>query len=227
MRRWSACSPGPPGRGLGEGVGRPSRDGHDERSSASGVLCRIVSGAARGGRGNPAQASCFGVVLEQQSRTVHRFTWRAVEESSIYPRRRSSPLAGLESAAYRLTEPGSLPFCDKGPWRRESRSSLKLTVSSCSNHEVARLEALLRSTTGLPVMAAEPTSSLSLGRRSWFLPADSGQTRIAVCVVVGRVAVPRGAGAHREALGYTDAVRAGPAVARARRPASSRRPPSA
>jgi hypothetical protein len=66
----------------------------------------------------------------------------------------------LESALYRLAEPGSLLVCDKGLWGREFRSSLKLIVISCSNHEVAALEASLRSTTRFLVMTGEPTSSL-------------------------------------------------------------------
>jgi hypothetical protein len=66
----------------------------------------------------------------------------------------------LESAVYRLTEPGSLLFCHKRLWRREFRNSPKLIVISCSKHEVAVLEAFLRSTTGFLVMTGEPTSSL-------------------------------------------------------------------
>jgi hypothetical protein len=66
----------------------------------------------------------------------------------------------LESAVYRLAEPDSLLFCDKGLWGRELRSSLKLAVISCSNHGVAGLEACLSSTTGFLVMTGEPTSSL-------------------------------------------------------------------
>jgi hypothetical protein len=65
----------------------------------------------------------------------------------------------LESAVYRLAEPGSPLFRDKGLWGREFRSTPKLIVSSCSTHEVAGLEAFLRSTTGFLVMTGEPASS--------------------------------------------------------------------